>query len=89
MGMRHVVVVNGELEVVGIITRSEMNEHHLAHFWKEEVSLHSHSYLISYRLLTRHFVCICSILLYVYKLFLGRANAKGHECRQFTARDCI
>lgn len=37
MGMRHVVVVNGELEVVGIITRSEMNEHHLAHFWKEEV----------------------------------------------------
>ena len=37
MGMRHVVVVDGELKVVGIITRTEMNEHHLAHYWKEEV----------------------------------------------------
>ena len=36
MGLRHVVVVNGELGVEGIITRSEMNEHHLAHFWKEQ-----------------------------------------------------
>lgn len=40
MGMRHVVVVNGELQVVGIITRSEMNEHHLANFWKEHVLLY-------------------------------------------------
>ena len=37
MGMRHTVVVDGELLVVGIITRADMNEHHLAHFWKEQV----------------------------------------------------
>jgi hypothetical protein len=38
MGQRHVVVVDGDLQVVGIITRSDMNEHHLAHFWEHEVS---------------------------------------------------
>lgn len=37
MGMRHLVVVDGELRVVGMITRSEMNEHHLAHYWQQEV----------------------------------------------------
>jgi CBS-domain-containing membrane protein len=35
--MRHLVVVDGELRVVGMITRSEMNEHHLAHYWQQEV----------------------------------------------------
>lgn len=53
MGMRHVVVVNGELEVVGIITRSEMNEHHLAHFWKEEVSQLSSFHIIIHMLYSR------------------------------------
>ena len=38
MGARHLVVVNGELGAVGIITRADMNEHRLAHFWHEEVS---------------------------------------------------
>lgn len=37
MGFRHLVVVDGELMVVGIITRADMNEHRLAHFWHEEV----------------------------------------------------
>jgi hypothetical protein len=37
MGMRHVLVVDGELLVKGIITRADMNEHHLEHFWKEQV----------------------------------------------------
>ena len=37
MGARHLVVVNGELGAVGIITRADMNEHRLAHFWHEEV----------------------------------------------------
>jgi CBS-domain-containing membrane protein len=39
MGLRHLVVVDGELQVKGIITRSDMNEHQLEHFWKEEVIL--------------------------------------------------
>lgn len=39
MGLRHIVIVDGELQVVGIITRSDMNEHRLAHFWAEEVRL--------------------------------------------------
>ena len=38
MGMRHMVVVDGELNVVGIITRSDLNEHNLHHFWIESVS---------------------------------------------------
>ena len=37
MGLRHIVVVDGELFVRGVITRTEMNEHHLKHFWEEEV----------------------------------------------------
>jgi len=35
MGYRHLVVVDGELVVVGIITRSDMNEHTLKHYWEE------------------------------------------------------
>ena len=37
MGARHLVVVDGELAAVGVITRADMNEHRLAHFWHEEV----------------------------------------------------
>jgi len=36
MGFRHLVVVDGNLFVVGIITRSDMNEHRLEHFWHSE-----------------------------------------------------
>lgn len=36
MGLRHAVVVDGELMVKGIITRSDMNEHRLEHYWHEE-----------------------------------------------------
>jgi hypothetical protein len=39
MGARHLVVVDGELGAVGIITRADMNEHRLAHFWHEEVTI--------------------------------------------------
>jgi len=35
MGYRHMVVVDGELTVVGMITRTDMNEHSLHHFWEE------------------------------------------------------
>lgn len=38
MGLRHLIVVDGELMVKGIITRSDMTEHTLEHYWKEEVS---------------------------------------------------
>ena len=36
MGLRHLVVVDGELGVTGIITRADMNEHTLHHYWEEE-----------------------------------------------------
>jgi len=36
MGLRHMVIVDGELQVVGMVTRADMNEHRLAHFWAEE-----------------------------------------------------
>jgi hypothetical protein len=39
MGARHLVVVDGELAAVGVITRADMNEHRLAHFWHEEVGI--------------------------------------------------
>ena len=39
MGARHLVVVDGELAAVGVITRADMNEHRLAHFWHEEVHI--------------------------------------------------
>ena len=35
LGYRHMVVVDGELVVVGMITRSDMNEHSLKHYWEE------------------------------------------------------
>lgn len=47
MGCRHVVVVDGELYVVGIITRSDMNEHHLAHYWQEQVAYFNTLYVRS------------------------------------------
>lgn len=36
MGLRHLVVVDGDLQVAGIITRTDLNEHVLEHLWKEE-----------------------------------------------------
>jgi hypothetical protein len=36
MGLRHIVVVDGDLFVKGIITRFDMNEHRLAHYWEAE-----------------------------------------------------
>jgi chloride channel 7 len=36
MGLRHICIVDGEMSVVGIITRSDMNEHRLKHYWEEE-----------------------------------------------------
>lgn len=36
MGLRHMIVVDGELMVKGIITRYDMDEHRLKHFWEEQ-----------------------------------------------------
>ena len=36
MGLRHLCVVDGDLRVVGMITRYNMDEHRLKHFWEEE-----------------------------------------------------
>jgi hypothetical protein len=37
MGLRHVVIVDGDLLVKGIVTRSDLDEHRLEHFWHEQV----------------------------------------------------
>jgi CBS-domain-containing membrane protein len=39
MGLRHLPIIDGELRVVGIITRADMNEHRLHHYWTEEVTI--------------------------------------------------
>jgi hypothetical protein len=36
MGLRHLIVVDGDLQVKGIITRYDMDEHRLKHFWEEQ-----------------------------------------------------
>jgi hypothetical protein len=36
MGLRHLVIVDGDLHVTGMITRTDLNEHALEHMWKEE-----------------------------------------------------
>eukprot|EP01034_Spumella_vulgaris_P041833 gene41833-51852_t len=36
MGLRHIVVVDGDFNVAGIVTRADMNEHTLKHYWDEE-----------------------------------------------------
>lgn len=36
MGFRHISIIDGEYTVKGIITRSDMDEHRLEHFWHEE-----------------------------------------------------
>ena len=38
MGLRHLTIVDGDLQVVGMITRFDLNEHRLAHYWEEQVS---------------------------------------------------
>ena len=46
MGLRHVIVVDGNLFVVGIVTRFDMNEHRLHHYWEEAVRFYYLGYII-------------------------------------------
>lgn len=36
MGLRHVVVLDIDAKVVGMVTRSNMKEHHLVHYWRTQ-----------------------------------------------------
>jgi hypothetical protein len=36
MGLRHVVIIDGDHFVKGIITRADLDEHRLEHFWHDE-----------------------------------------------------
>lgn len=50
VGLRHLIVVDGELVVKGIITRSDLDEHRLEHYWHEEVCLSQLRFLLIYQL---------------------------------------
>lgn len=39
MGLRHLPIIDGDLNVVGMITRADMNEHKLHEYWHEQVPL--------------------------------------------------
>lgn len=39
MGLRHLVVVDGDHKAVGMITRHDITEHRLEHHWFQEVSI--------------------------------------------------
>ena len=49
MGYRHLIAVDGELQVTGMITRANMNEHNLHHYWEEHVSFLTCLYLTGYK----------------------------------------
>lgn len=46
MGLRHLIIVDGELSVVGMITRADMNEHKLHEYWHHQVNLSSPLFFI-------------------------------------------
>ena len=43
LGLRHLMVTNAENEIVGIITATELDEHHLEHKIQHIIPEHSHN----------------------------------------------
>lgn len=38
MGLRHLIVLDGDHRVIGMISRKDITEHRLSHHWNREVS---------------------------------------------------
>jgi hypothetical protein len=47
MGLRHLPVVDGDLNVKGMITRADLNEHKLHEYWHHQVIAYLYLYLHS------------------------------------------
>jgi hypothetical protein len=72
MGLRHVVIVDGDLLVKGIVTRSDLDEHRLEHFWHEQVR----------KTLKRNLFFIILFLIVFLSFSINQLTNRVKQCRK-------